>query len=151
MQAGGEKAAPKRSGETRGEPSRCRAWLRDGMATNRKRIETYGKTSPWLKTLPDGPVNEPKGYRGWKEGESSPKDDMGYLIYPMSVQDTAMSGIGLAKPLPTPSCRAYRCERGRLWYGCEGEQSTNDIPERRRPHSSRRTGKPSTGRRGPGD
>jgi hypothetical protein len=151
MQAGGEKAAPKRSGETRGEPSRGGAWLRDGMATHRKRLETYGNSSPWLKTVPDGPVNAPKGYRGWREGESSPKADMGHLIYPISVQNTARSGIGLAKPLPTPSCRAYQCERGRLWYGGEGEQSTDDLSERRRPHRSRRTGKPSTGRRGPGD
>jgi len=103
------------------------------MATNRKRIETYGKSTPWLKTLPDGPVNEPKGYRGWIDGVSSPKDDMGYLIYPMSVQDTAKSGIGWAKPLPTPSCRAYQCERGRPIRG--GEQSPDEAHGRRRLHS----------------
>jgi hypothetical protein len=113
-----------------------------------RRVEGYRALS--LPT-PDGPVNEPKGYRDWREGESSPKDDMGHLIYPISVQDTARSGIGLAKPLPTPSCRAYQCERGRLWYGCEGEQSTDDRPERRRRHRTRRTGKPSTGGRTSGD
>jgi hypothetical protein len=60
----------------------------------RKRVSTYGKTHPWLNTLPDGPVNEPKGYRGGLHFVTSPKDDMGHLIYPMSVQDTAKSGIG---------------------------------------------------------
>ena len=60
----------------------------------RKRISTYGKTRPWLNTLPDGPVNEPKGYRGWLYFVTSPKDDMGYLIKPMSVQGTTKSGIG---------------------------------------------------------
>jgi hypothetical protein len=60
----------------------------------RKGISTYGKTRPWLNTLPDGPVNEPKGYRGWSHFVTSPKDDMGHLTYPISVQDTAKSGIG---------------------------------------------------------
>jgi len=49
---------------------------------------------PEMSTGVHGPVNEPKGYRGWVHFVTSPKDDMGYLIYPMSVQDTAKSGTG---------------------------------------------------------
>lgn len=41
-----------------------------------------------------GPANDPKGYRGWLLRFASPKDDMGNLIYPISVRDSAESGLG---------------------------------------------------------
>jgi hypothetical protein len=47
MQTCCERADPKRSGEPRGRPSRRRAWLRDDMANEVKRLKTYGKTPPY--------------------------------------------------------------------------------------------------------
>jgi hypothetical protein len=55
------------------------------------------------------------------------------------------------EPPPTRPCRVHLRERGRLTTGCEGEQSTNARRERRRRHSTRSAGKPSTGGRTPGD
>lgn len=77
----------------RREASRQEAGLGAEMAwqLNRKRVSTYGKARPWLKTLPGGPVHEPKGYRGWMPFVTSSTDAMGYLIAPRSVQDTARS------------------------------------------------------------
>jgi hypothetical protein len=55
-------------------------------------------------------------------------------------------GQGISLHLHGPAC-VQLCERGRLLVGCQGEQSTNDGWKRRRRHSTRRTGKPSTGGR----
>jgi hypothetical protein len=41
-----------------------------------------------------GPANDPRGYRGWLRRFASPKDDMGHLVYPISVRDSAQSGLG---------------------------------------------------------
>jgi hypothetical protein len=51
MHASGERAAPKRSGETRGKPSRCWAWLRDGMATPKEAGFDLREISPLAQDL----------------------------------------------------------------------------------------------------
>jgi hypothetical protein len=103
MQSGGEIAAPKRYRCGRGKLPRCRAWLRDGMATQKEADFNLRENSPLARNIlphPEmstgvyGPANEPKGYRGWVHFVTSPKDDMGYLIYPISVRDTVKNGIG---------------------------------------------------------
>jgi hypothetical protein len=103
MQASREIATSKRYRCGGGKLPRCRAWLRDGMATQKEADFNLRENSPLARNIlpyPEmstgvyGPVNEPKGYRGWLHFVTSPKDDMGYLIYPISVQDTAKSGTG---------------------------------------------------------
>jgi hypothetical protein len=73
------------------------------MASKTKRVSTDGKTYPWhiiscltwvgVPTV-YGPANDPIGYRGWLLRFASPKDDMGNLIYLISVRDSAKSGLG---------------------------------------------------------
>ena len=74
------------------------------MASKTKRVSTSGKTHPWHiiagltwvgVPMVYGPANDPKGYRGWLLRFASPKDDMGHLMYPISVRDSAESGLGL--------------------------------------------------------
>ena len=47
----------KGTGETRGKTSRRPAWLRGHKVSSNEVISTYGEQGPWLKTLPDGPLN----------------------------------------------------------------------------------------------
>jgi len=88
------------------------------------------------------------GYRGWSRLTTSPKDETGYLIYPVSGRDTAKSGMGCVgnRRLSDLAGVQFR-ERGRLKLECQDEQSINVRLERRSVHSSQRLGKPATGRR----
>jgi hypothetical protein len=91
MQTNRERAALKRYRCGRGKLPRGRAWLRDGMATEKEAGFNLRENSPLARNIlphPEmstgvyGPANEPQGYRGWLHFVTSPKDDMGYLRLP---------------------------------------------------------------------
>jgi hypothetical protein len=86
--------------------------------------------------------------RGWSRLTTSPKDETGDLIYPVSGRDTAKSGIGCRGNRRLSDLAAVQfLERGRLKAECQDEQSINVSLERRSVHSSLRLGKPATRRR----
>jgi len=116
--------------------------LRERISCSGTCIKCTGQRPKLMVRLP------PSSCRSWLRLTTSPKDETGHLIYPVSGRDTAKSGIGCGgnRRLSDLAAVQFR-ERGRLKVGCQDEQSINDCLECRSVHSSLRLGKPSTWRR----
>jgi hypothetical protein len=139
--------------EARCKPPRSGAWLRKHMARKRMDERPTGNGTPASRPCT-------RGQRPHPMADPPPKDVRGghvsanrisevNLNYPLIGRDSTTSGLGHSESTPTCFRRVHHCERGRL--ACGGEQSTSETGKRRRRHSTRRTGKPSTGGRTPGD
>jgi hypothetical protein len=161
---GVKQLALKGTGEARCKPPRGRAWLRECMVSQRSDKRPTGNRPPatlYLAYLASTTRSTgqrphpmvlyvPKDDRGWTRFIASPKDVRGQLGLPPDRSGYREERDWLQSP-PKHFRRVHCHERGRLWCACEGEQSTEDIPERRRRHSTRKAGKPSTWGRTPGD
>jgi hypothetical protein len=60
-----------------------------------------------------------EGYRNWLRGSTSSKDGTGHLDYPVSVRDSAKSGLGcFGNRYLNYLAEVHLRERGRLLSGC---------------------------------
>ena len=110
MQARGERADPKRPGEARGRPPRCRAWLRGDMVSSNKAGFNLRENLPLprntLHSVGIGSYDTRGCERASRfrarrlatevsnESRLTSKVERGYLTYLLSVRDTAKSGMG---------------------------------------------------------
>jgi hypothetical protein len=149
MPAWGERAGPERPPEVR-----CRPPKREGLVershgeSTRSGLQPTGKSPPastpctmGQRTNPEGSlprkVATPDSRRGWL------RQVTWFTRSPFGIPQSA--GWVDWSPPPTRPRRGHRRERGRLTRG--DEQSIAEARERRSGHSSRRLGKPATGRR----
>jgi hypothetical protein len=153
MQAWGERAGPERPPEVRCRPPRWEGLVQRSQGeSTRSGWQPTGKSPPASTPCTMGQRTNPEGFSPWK-GCHTPGGSRGRRLRQVTWSTLSPFGIPQSagwvdgEPPPTRPWRVHLRERGRLMAGCQGEQSTNARYERRSGHSSRRLGKPATGRR----
>ncbi len=155
-----EIAAPERPCEARIRPPRRRAWLRNDMVSNTNRVSTFGKRKPLhaISWLPARGLVTRGVDRGGHASARPPAANWNpplqvavqrtYLSYPAAMIGSQRRAGWVAKNRHLRrSVEVHFQACVRRSKGCQGKQSADALASSRSRHSSRRSGKPATGRR----